>query len=290
MRRIPLVLRTLRLGQIALREWRALRRFTRLPFEQRARHAYIPQRFAATLLALGPLAIKFGQILSTRPDLLPEEYIQTLAILHEHVPPIPLAEVEGMVRAAFGKDVSQIFAAFDPVPIASASVAQVHFAVLPSGAEVAVKVQRPQVRAQLERDLRVLERMLGLARHVFPRPVARLNLVDGFAEFKRYTLQELDFVQEGRTLDRFRANFQGWEDVSFPEVAWDYTTTVFAATCGPVGASLRSSRRSMACSSILTMCGSSYGRWAGVRNSRWSRPTNRTTKPSRTGWSSAGPW
>lgn len=219
-----LIFRLIRIIQTVLREFWALRRFMRLSSEERVAQPHVPQRFVKALLDLGPTFIKLGQILSTRPDLLPGEYIAALGILHERVPPFAYVDVEATLRQAFGKDIRQVFHFFAAEPVAAASLSQAHFAVLPDGREVAVKVQRPQVRQMINRDMIILSWLIGLLRRLFPRRVQRLNLVEGFNEFRRYTLHELDFSLEGATLERFQANFQGWEDIVFPAVCWDYTS------------------------------------------------------------------
>ena len=202
---------------------RAYRRFVRLSPENRAMRRDVPERFVASLLALGPTFIKLGQVLSTRPDVLPEAYIAALEVLQEKVPAFSFDQVEDIVERELGRSLDMAFHAFEHTPVASASLSQVHFAVLPGGEQVAVKVQRPGIREQMHADMEVLGRLVaGLAR-VFPGRVRRANLVDGFAEFRRYTLRELDFADEGRTMDHFRRNFAGWEGLVIPEVFWDYT-------------------------------------------------------------------
>ena len=114
--------------------------------------------------------------------------------------------------------------AFDEVPAASASLAQVHFAVLPTGEEVAVKVQRPDVRERITDDLDALDSLLRFVAWIAAGLVKRSNLRATFDEFKRYTLQELDFVMEARTMERFAENFEEWEDVVIPKVHWTHTS------------------------------------------------------------------
>ncbi|MEO8341954.1 MAG: AarF/UbiB family protein, partial [Nitrospirota bacterium] len=207
----------------ALREYTAYRKFVRLPPELRLKHQYIPQRFVSALLRLGPTFIKIGQILSTRPDILPPEYVKALAVLQERVPPFPFDDVASTVKETFGQDINQVFQSFAEQPVASASLAQVHFAVLPDGTEVAVKVQRPHTREIVTQDMAILAWMLQVLHRLFPKRVERLNLVNGFNEFRRYTLHELDFSLEGKTLEQFRANFRAWDDIIFPTVFWKYT-------------------------------------------------------------------
>jgi ubiquinone biosynthesis protein len=185
----------------------------------------LPRRFVVRLLALGPLYVKIGQILSTRPDVLPKQYIAELQRLQEHVPPMPLADVQAVVREEFRpNDVLEVFATFDEAPIASASVAQVHFATLRSGEEVAIKIQRRGIETSMKRDLAVLSALLRFVALAAPRAARAFNLRDGFVEFRRYTLQELDFAIEARTMAAFRRNFADWPDVVIPKPFERYVT------------------------------------------------------------------
>ena len=194
-----------------------LRNFQRLS-ETRRKTSAAPGRFVERLVRLGPLYVKIGQILSTRPDVLPKQYIAGLQRLQEHVPPMPFADVEAVIREEFrGKRISDVFSAFDRAPTASASVAQVHFATLRSGEEVAVKVQRRGVKNHVQRDLSVLATLVGVLAVVAPQFTRAFNIRAGFAEFRRYTLQELDFELEARTMAAFRRNFADWHDVLIPE-------------------------------------------------------------------------
>jgi predicted unusual protein kinase regulating ubiquinone biosynthesis (AarF/ABC1/UbiB family) len=175
------------------------------------------QHFVRGLLDLGPAFVKLGQVLSTRPDFLPRPYIDALAILHEHVPPVPFDAVASVCRTELGQSVDEAFARFDRTPIASASLAQVHLAELPDGRPVAVKVQRPGIRELVERDLRALGILFRLVAAVFRRLARNLDLLGAYREFESYTRRELDFRREAQTLLRFRENFRGWSDVVFPE-------------------------------------------------------------------------
>lgn len=187
-------------------------------------YAEAAEHLVATLLRLGPTFVKVGQILSTRPDFLPPEYIAALERLQQGVPSFPFEEVRGIVEEALGCDLGSVFSSFDETPVAAASLAQVHFAVLHDDSPVAVKVQRPGVRWQIEDDMAVFGVVVRLGCWLVPGPARNLNLAEGFAEFRRYTLQELDFALEGRTIERFRANFRDWPDVTFPAVHWEFTT------------------------------------------------------------------
>ncbi len=220
-----------RLGRLAVvcwvlfRETVRFRRFSSMTAEERRRHPDAPKQLLASLLALGPTFVKIGQILSTRPDLVPGEYIDELEQLQERVPPFPFEEVRRILERELGSSLSAAFLSLDEHPVASASLSQVHLALLGDGSEVAVKVQRPGVKEAIEEDMRVLGLLVTLASRLFPKTSRNLNLLSGFEEFRRYTLQELDFLLEARTLERFRRNFQDWPDVVFPDVHRRYTTS-----------------------------------------------------------------
>lgn len=190
------------------RQYAAFKKFAELSPDQKAR-SEIPSGLTFTLMKLGPTFIKLGQILSTRPDFLPKEYIQSLEVLQENVPPFSFKEVKTIFEEEFGRGISELYGSFDERPVASASLAQVHFAVLPTGEEVAVKVQRPDIRKKIQDDLDALESLLNFAARVAPDRLKRSNLKAAFDEFKRYTLQELDFVLE---------------DVIVPRVYWPYSS------------------------------------------------------------------
>ncbi len=201
-----------------------LRGFQRLPEARRDKNA-APTRFVERLLSLGPLYVKIGQMLSTRPDALPKQYIAALQRLQERVPAMPFADVEAVISGEFGgKRIADVFGSFEETPAASASVAQVHFATLTSGDKVAVKIQRRGVDALTRRDLRVLGTLVRFVAFVAPRVARSFNIRDGFSEFRRYTLQELDFAVEAQTMLAFRRNFAGWKDVRIPEPFLAYVT------------------------------------------------------------------
>lgn len=190
----------------ALKHYRALKKFENLdPGLQEV--SDLPEKFVSDILNAGPTFIKLGQILSTRPDIIPSQYINALARLQENVPPFSFEQVRQVVEKEFEKPLSDIFPEFHKSPEASASLAQVHFAVLHSGEKVAVKIQRPGIRGRVKRDMAIIEQMIRIIKLFTPRIINRINLLNGFLEFKRYTLQELDFFQEGKTIERFASNF-----------------------------------------------------------------------------------
>lgn len=172
---------------------------------------------------LGPTFVKFGQILSTRPDLIPPAYITELSRLQDHVPPAPWEMVKARLEEELDGPIEKFFTAFDPVPIAAASLAQVHAATLPDGQEVVIKVQRPNIEQTINLDLDILYDLARLAQeHTSLGDIYDLvEITEGFAA----TLQaELDYRREGHNADRFRSNFAGEPHLYIPRVYWDYTT------------------------------------------------------------------
>ncbi len=172
---------------------------------------------------LGPTFVKFGQALSIRTDVLPAELIAEFASLQDHVPPLEAGEAERVIEAELGQPIAVLFSQFDPVPLAAASIAQVHRATLATGESVVVKVRRPGIGKVMAGDLAILRQLAGLVeRHLpgaeFIDPPA---LVD---EFARTLRAEQNFVREGRNLERAARNFAGDPTVRIPAVYWDRTT------------------------------------------------------------------
>ncbi len=172
---------------------------------------------------LGPTFVKLGQIVSTRPDLIPPALLSELAKLQDAVPPAPWDAVRACLERELGAPIGEIFRSFDEEPIAAASLGQVHAAVLHSGEEVVVKVQRPGIEDTIAADLDILGELAALARErtrwgqIYDFPA----IADDFA----YTLRaELDYVREGRNAERFRAYFADDPAVYIPKVFWAYTT------------------------------------------------------------------
>jgi ubiquinone biosynthesis protein len=182
------------------------------------------RRVRAMLDELGPTFVKFGQLLSTRPDLLPQDIVLELRALQDAARPVPFDAVREVVEAELGLTVEQAFVSFDPEPIAAASIGQVHRARLPGGQDVVVKVQRPDAERQIEADIQLLYQAARVARE----RVKRLNFIDlvGLVdEFARTVRHELDYRAEARNAEVFRRNFAGDDTVHVPRVYWRQTTS-----------------------------------------------------------------
>jgi ubiquinone biosynthesis protein len=180
------------------------------------RRALLGRVMVDLIRQLGATFIKVGQIMSTRPDLIPEYVSSALAELQDHVGPFPFEQVVRAVEADLGRPLASLFAEFAPVPIASASVAQVHKARLPDGRIVAVKVRRPDVVEICTFDLAVM-RLWARAIARIPS-ISTLSPIEALEEFGRAVFAQLDFRVEAANNRRFRANFKGHDDVVFPEV------------------------------------------------------------------------
>jgi ubiquinone biosynthesis protein len=182
------------------------------------------RRLREMLDELGPTFVKFGQLLSTRPDVVPPDIVVELRKLQDDVTPFSFALVQQVVEEELGLTIERAFTSFEETPVAAASIGQVHRAVLPNGEEVAVKVQRPDAPRQIESDLQLLRAAVRLARE----RVRALQFVDPEAlvdEFARSIRQELDYQQEARNAETFRRNFADDDRVVVPRVWWRYTTS-----------------------------------------------------------------
>ena len=180
-------------------------------------------RLRKTLERLGPTFIKFGQLLSVRPDLVPKEYAKELENLQDNVPSFPFEQVKEILEKEFGKKLGDIFASIEKTPIAAASISQVHKAVLKTGEKVAVKIQRPNVKKVMETDIEIMEYFAHVAENNIDdlkkfRPV---RIVD---EFKEWTEKELDFKLEARNAKRFYQNFKNSRTVHIPFIYDELTT------------------------------------------------------------------
>ncbi|NBT35421.1 MAG: ubiquinone biosynthesis regulatory protein kinase UbiB [Betaproteobacteria bacterium] len=178
------------------------------------------QRIRQALESLGPIFVKFGQVLSTRRDLMPADIADELALLQDRVPPFASEEAVAAIERSFGRPVSAIFAHFETEPVASASIAQVHFARLHDGREVAVKVLRPGMLGLIEKDLALLRVFAQLVER-FSADGRRLKPREVVAEFDNYLHDELDLVREAANAAQLRRNFEGSGLLKIPEMIWD---------------------------------------------------------------------
>jgi ubiquinone biosynthesis protein len=178
-------------------------------------------RIRLALIELGPILVKFGQAVSTRRDLLPDDIADQLAMLQDRVPPFPAEEAIALIEAALGAPVDEVFASFEREPIAAASIAQVHGARLHSGEEVVVKVLRPGVLALIERDIEVLYALAELAWRYWPEG-RRLRPLEVVREYEKTIIDELDLMREAANAAQLRRNFEGSDLLYVPAVYFDY--------------------------------------------------------------------
>jgi ubiquinone biosynthesis protein len=188
---------------------------------ERRRRASRAERLRLALEELGPIFVKFGQAVSTRRDLLPSDIADELAKLQDRVPPFPARVARELIERSYGRPLSEVFASFDEAPLAAASIAQVHVARLPGGAEVVVKVLRPDMREVIERDLEVLYALAELA-HRYSGELRRLRPREIVAEYEKTILDELDLMREAANASQLKRNFAGSDLLYVPEVHWDY--------------------------------------------------------------------
>jgi ubiquinone biosynthesis protein len=201
--------------------------FERRPLRRRPpdelSQATVGRHLREMLDELGPTFVKFGQLLSTRPDLVPEDVAAELRQLRDSVSPFSFDEVQEVIRAELGGEVGTLYSRFDPIPIAAASIGQVHVAELQSGRRVAVKVQRPSAPRRVEADLTLLYQIARMA----GRRIERLQFIDTVAvvdEFARSIRRELDYRIEARNAEMFRRNFTAEPRVAIPKVYWTYSS------------------------------------------------------------------
>lgn len=180
-------------------------------------------RLRYALESLGPIFVKFGQMLSTRRDLIPVDIADELAKLQDQVPPFPSAQAVVLLEAAYNKKLNEVFHSFEETPIASASVAQVHFAVLPNGREVAIKILRPGIARVIAHDIALLDVCASLierwwedGRRLKPRKVIE--------EFEKHLHNELDLMREASSASQLKRNFANSKLLLVPEIYWDWCT------------------------------------------------------------------
>jgi ubiquinone biosynthesis protein len=182
-----------------------------------------PRRIRLVLEELGPTFVKLGQMMSTRADLFPPEYINEFKKLQDQIPPVPFPEIKVLIEGQLKRPLPEVFSEFTPEPFAAASVAQVHLAMLRGNEKVAVKVIRPGIRKKIREDIRLMyylaekfERSFEVGRII--RPVELVK------EFERTIYKELDMFIEGGSIEKFRENFKGSDEIYIPKVYWNYVT------------------------------------------------------------------
>jgi ubiquinone biosynthesis protein len=235
MTRLRLLLRLLAIQRVLVRHgldelitathlFRPLRPLFRLwPGTWKAGRRDLPRgvRIREALQELGPIFVKFGQSLSTRQDILPPDIGSELAKLQDQVPPFPAAQAREILQRAYQQPPDEVFAEFAPDALAAASIAQVHAARLHSGEEVVVKILRPGVGAQVERDLEVLYAIARLADRYWPE-ARRLRPVEVIEEYEKTCQWELDLMREAANCAQLRRNFEGSTQIYVPAIYWDY--------------------------------------------------------------------
>ena len=192
-------------------------------YARAGRHYTRPEHVRLAIEELGATFIKLGQILSTRTDILPPEYIAELAKLQDQAPPVDSAIIVEMIVEELGYPITEVFATFDPVPVAAASIGQAHAATLPNGKEVIVKVRRPGVVEQIEEDLEIIQNLAVTAsrRWEFADHYDLPGLAREFAQTLR---AELDYIREGRNAERFAVNLANNPSIHIPCIYWETTT------------------------------------------------------------------
>lgn len=183
-----------------------------------------PQRLRMALIELGPTYIKLGQMMSTRPDIVPPEFVSELNQLQDTVPPFSSEQSRRIIEADLGRPIEKLFASFESEPFAAASLGQVHAAILFDGSQVVVKVQRPDIQQIVAVDLAILTELAAFAQQRSELG-QRYHVADLAWEFATLLRAELDFRQEGRNADRFRRNFDGNASVLIPHIYWDLSST-----------------------------------------------------------------
>ncbi|KPC55117.1 ABC1 kinase family protein [Amantichitinum ursilacus] len=181
-----------------------------------------PVRVRRALEELGPTFIKLGQVLATRVDVFTPEWIVEFEKLQSAVPPVPFAQLLPELTLVLGRDPHEIFDELDPIPVGSASIAQVHRARLKTGEEVVLKIRRPGIVSKIDSDLRILRQIAALMEFEFPesRRYQPVRIVD---EFSKSLKRELNLSVEARNLERFQQNFAGSADIEIPTIHWEYT-------------------------------------------------------------------
>lgn len=196
----------------------------RLKASKEKKNLSVEERLRITFERLGPTFIKLGQVLSVRPDLLPKSYIKELEKLQDKVPPFSFAVAKEQINKELGKNIDEIFSFFEKIPVASASISQVHKAFLKNGKKVAVKIQRPYVTEIIQTDIDIMHYITKLLEKRIPK-IRKFSPVKIVEEFAKWTEKELDFRKEAINAKRFAKNFSNSRTVKIPEVYDNLTTT-----------------------------------------------------------------
>lgn len=189
---------------------------------QESRDLTAPERVRVSFEQLGPTFVKFGQLLATRPDLIPAEYANEFRKLHDQVAGLAFADVESVLTAHFGAPLTEVFESFETQPLAAASIAQVHRARLNDGSQVVVKVQRPGIEKIINEDLEILRGLAEMAERYLPE-LRVFNPTGIVREFRRSLENETNFILEANNIRRFSHNFSKNPDVKIPRVYSEYT-------------------------------------------------------------------
>ena len=195
-----------------------------LGHERREEPYTTPEHLRRALEELGPTFIKLGQLLSTRSDIVPASYLHELARLQDRAPQVPLATIQSLIQQELGAPPEKVFATFESVPLACASIGQAHLATMHDGSQVVVKIRRPDINAIIETDLDILQNLANRASRRWT-VAANYNLPGLVSEFAASIRRELDYLTEGRNAERFAANFADSADVHIPQVYWATTTS-----------------------------------------------------------------
>jgi ubiquinone biosynthesis protein len=210
-------------GVVGLGRWVPFHRGV-LGHERRQEPYTTPEHLRLAIEELGPTFIKLGQLLSTRSDIVPADFLHELSKLQDAAPPIPPLTVRSLIESELGARPEDLFASFDADPLASASIGQAHLATLLDGTRVVVKVRRPNINALIETDLEILQNLANLASRRW-EAAANYNFPGLVSQFALSLRRELDYLSEGRNAERFAANFADNEDVHIPRVFWNTTTS-----------------------------------------------------------------
>jgi ubiquinone biosynthesis protein len=193
------------------------------PLDRFTMSSTVAERLRMSFEELGPTFVKLGQLLASRPDLVPPDFVNEFSRLHDNVQPLSFSEIQQVLKEEYGENLNQYFSHFDEKPLGSASIAQVHRAILKNGEEVVIKVQRPHILGKINDDLSVLYFIAGLIEEYLPE-VRHFNPVGIVDEYFKTIELETNFIVEANNLRRFTINFKDHPDIRIPKVNFDLTT------------------------------------------------------------------